>query len=230
MTPTRVMIVDDHPVVREGYRRLIELQAGFQIVAEAGDAREAYLRYRDQRPDVVIMDVTLPGASGIEALRHIRQYDRDARVVVFTMHQGAAFALKAVEAGACGYVTKSSDPQLLIRAIEGSLKGRTVISPDVLAAIGSERLDSSADRLRDLSPRQTEILRLLASGWTIEEIADALSISVKTARNNHYQIKGALGLKSDAQLVWFSAEVGLISLDAQQGPSSPPRFGPDPAD
>ncbi|WP_255328543.1 response regulator [Paracoccus albicereus] len=115
------MIVDDHPVVREGYRRLIDLQPGLRIVAEADDARSAYARYRDTAPDVVVMDVTIPGASGIEAIRHIRQYDRHARIVVFTMHHGSAYALKSFEAGAAGYVTKSSEPQYLIRAILGAL-------------------------------------------------------------------------------------------------------------
>ncbi|MBY5990319.1 response regulator transcription factor [Roseovarius atlanticus] len=210
MIEHRIMIVDDHPVVREGYRRLIDLQPGLRIVSEAEDARSAYIRYRETKPDVVVMDVTLPGASGIEAIRHIRQYDETARVVVFTMHQGSAFALKSVEAGAAGYVTKSSDPANLIRAILGVLEGRTVISPDVIEAIAQDRISGTGSGLDELSTRQTEILRLLASGWPAEEIADALSISVKTVRNNHYQIKSVLGLETDAQMVWFALGAGLV--------------------
>jgi hypothetical protein len=103
------------------------------------------------------MDVTLPGASGIEAIRHIRQYDEAARIVVFTMHQGAAFALKAVEAGAAGYVTKSSDPANLIEAIFGVLEGRTVISPDVIEGIAQDRISGAGSGLDELSTRQTEI-------------------------------------------------------------------------
>jgi len=213
MTDHRIMIVDDHPVVREGYRRLIDLQPGLQIVAEAEDARSAYARFREAMPDAVVMDVTLPGASGIEAIRHIRQYDDAAKIVVFTMHQGSAFALKAIEAGAAGYVTKSSAPDTLIKAIFGVLKGRTMISPDVIEAIAQDRIAGSGTRLRDLSTRQTEILRLLASGWPVERIAEALSISLKTVRNNHYQIKSVLGLETDAQMVWFAMEAGLV-----QGP------------
>ncbi|WP_103761021.1 MULTISPECIES: response regulator transcription factor [Roseovarius] len=210
MTERLVMIVDDHPVVREGYRRLIDLQPGLRIVAEAEDARSAYSRYRETSPDVVVMDVTLPGASGIEAIRHIRQYDEAARIVVFTMHQGAAFALKAVEAGAAGYVTKSSDPANLIEAIFGVLEGRTVISPDVIEGIAQDRISGAGSGLDELSTRQTEILRLLASGWPAEKIADALSISLKTVRNNHYQIKSVLGLETDAQMVWFALKTGLV--------------------
>lgn len=210
MTERLVMIVDDHPVVREGYRRLIDLQPGLRIVAEAEDARSAYSRYRETSPDVVVMDVTLPGASGIEAIRHIRQFDEAARIVVFTMHQGAAFALKAVEAGAAGYVTKSSDPANLIEAIFGVLEGRTVISPDVIEGIAQDRISGAGSGLDELSTRQTEILRLLASGWPAEKIADALSISLKTVRNNHYQIKSVLGLETDAQMVWFALKTGLV--------------------
>jgi DNA-binding NarL/FixJ family response regulator len=179
-------------------------------VAEAEDARSAYSRYRETSPDVVVMDVTLPGASGIEAIRHIRQYDEAARIVVFTMHQGAAFALKAVEAGAAGYVTKSSDPANLIEAIFGVLEGRTVISPDVIEGIAQDRISGAGSGLDELSTRQTEILRLLASGWPAEKIADALSISLKTVRNNHYQIKSVLGLETDAQMVWFALKTGLV--------------------
>ena len=210
----RILIVDDHPVVREGYRRLIELDPGYKIVAEAGDAQEAYRRYREAKPDVTVMDVVLPGASGIEALRHIRQFDRNALIVVFTMHQGAAFAMKAIEAGACAYVTKSSEPQYLIRAIDAAASGRMMLSPDIMEAIALERLRSATDRLDGLAPRQTEILRLLASGWTADEIAEALSISLKTVQNNHYQIKSALGARTDAQLVWIAIETGLVPIDA----------------
>lgn len=217
MTKISLMIVDDHPVVREGYRRLIELQPDMTIVAEAEDARGAYVRYRETSPDAVIMDVTLPGATGIEALRHIRQYNPDARVVVFTMHQGAAFALKAIEAGATGYVTKSSEPEELIAAIRGAIAGRSIISPDLMRAIAQDRIMDSETRLRDLSVRQTEILRLIARGWTAERIADDLAISRKTVQNNHYQIKSILNLDTDAKLVWFALEAGLVDVQAGGG-------------
>lgn len=220
MRKVSLMIVDDHPVVREGYRRLIELQPDMTIVAEAEDARSAYIRYRETSPDAVVMDVTLPGATGIEALRHIRQYNPDARVVVFTMHQGTAFALKAIEAGATGYVTKSSDPEELIAAIRGAIAGRSVISPDLMRAIAQDRIMGSENRLHDLSVRQTEILRLVAKGWTAERIADALAISRKTVQNNHYQIKNILGLNTDAKLVWFALEAGLV--DEQVGAGQHP--------
>ncbi len=216
MSDHRIMIVDDHPVVREGYRRLIDLQPGLHIVSEAEDARTAYIRFRETEPDLIVMDVTMPGTSGIEAIRHIRQYDESALVVVFTMHQGAAFALKSIEAGAAGYVTKSSSPDTLIKAIFGVLDGRTVISPDVIEAIAQDRISGTNSRLGDLSTRQTEILRLLACGWSAEQVAEALSISLKTVRNNHYKIKSLLGLQTDAQMVWFALEAGLVQAPADE--------------
>lgn len=213
----RIMLVDDHPVVREGYKRLLERRPGYSVVAEASDARAAYSAYRDSQPDITIMDVTLPGSSGIEALRHIRQYDRAARIVVFTMHQGAAFAMKAIQAGACGYVTKSSEPQELIHAIDAALAGRTSISADVMEALALERLDG-AERLDHLSPRQMEILRLVALGRTTQEIATELSISAKTVQNNHYRIRSELGVRTDAELVWFAIRRGMISPQNAEPP------------
>ncbi|MFD1342441.1 response regulator [Litorisediminicola beolgyonensis] len=204
------MIVDDHPVVREGYRRLIDLQPGLRIVGEAEDARTAYSQFRALEPDVVVMDLTLAGASGIEAIRHIRQYDDAARIVVFTMHLSAAFALKSIRAGATSYITKSSDPKLLIDAIFGALHGRRSISPDVMEAIAHDRVSGAGTGLADLTPRQTEILCLIARGWLPNRIAEELSISLKTVRNNHYQIKTILGLETDAQLVWFALQSGLL--------------------
>ncbi len=129
MTGARIMLIDDHPIVREGYRRLIERHPNYRVVGEGGDAAEAYRLYRELEPDIVIMDIALPGPGGIEATRHIRQCDGTARILIFTMHQGAAFALKAFQAGASGYVTKSSEPAELVRAIEAVLGGRRAISP-----------------------------------------------------------------------------------------------------
>ena len=210
MSAARIMLVDDHPIVREGYRRLIERRPGYGVVAEAADAGEAYRLYRETTPDIVVMDLTLPGPGGIEATRHIRQWDGAARILIFTMHQGAAFALKAFEAGASGYVTKSSDPAELVQAIEAILAGRRAMSPDIAQEIAEERVEGRATAIADLSPRETEILRMLASGMTSDEIAAGLCLSVKTVQNNHYQIKAKLGARTDAHLVWVAIEAGLV--------------------
>lgn len=211
MSELRILLVDDHPVVREGYRRLIERQPGYKIVAEADSAATAYKAYRDAAPDVVVMDLSLPGASGIEAVRHIRQWDRSARILVFTMHNAAALALKAFEAGASGYVTKSSDAAELLRALSIVAQGGRALSDDIARAIAAERLSAGHALTDELGPRETEILRLVASGRTTEEIAATLNLSPKTVQNYHYQIKSKIGARTDAHLVWLAIGAGLVS-------------------
>lgn len=213
-TPVSILLVDDHAVVREGYRRLLERQQGFRVCAEADDADSAYRAYCEHAPDMVVMDMQLPGASGLDALRHIRQRDAEARVLIVTMHPGASLAQKAMEAGAWGYVTKSSGPMELVRAVLAVADGRHAMSEDISSALGSEsHAASPLALLRELGPRETEILRMVASGMTTEAIAEALNLSEKTVHNYHYAIKNKTGSKTDAQLVWFAISVGVINLD-----------------
>jgi DNA-binding NarL/FixJ family response regulator len=216
MTPLRILLVDDHPIVREGYRRLLERQDGFQVCAEAGDAGEAYAQAKHHRPDVIVMDLSLPGASGLEAVRHIRQRDKDAPILVFTMHASPAFALKAFEAGASGYVTKGSDPGDLVRAIRAVAGGGRFLSDDIARAIAADRLAgpacAAARVVEHLGPRETEILRLLATGMTSDAIAKLLNLSPKTVRNHHYTIKTKIGAQNDAQLVWLAVSAGLVDM------------------
>jgi DNA-binding NarL/FixJ family response regulator len=218
MTELTILLVDDHPVVREGYRRLLERTPGYRVVAEAHDAASAYQAYQKAKPDVVVMDLSLPGVGGIEALRHIRQWDHAARILIFTMHSGAGFALKAFEAGAAGYVTKGSDAAELINSVAVVAKGGRALSNDVARAIAVERLAHPASPLDELSPRETEILRLIASSWSAEEISASLHLSLKTVRNYHYQIKAKVGARTDAHLVWLAIDAGLVQAGDQ-----PPR-------
>lgn len=209
----RILLVDDHPIVREGYRRLLEQQPGFAVVAEAETAAAAYEAYRKASPDVVVMDLHLPGLGGIEALRHIRQWDSNARILIFTMQLGAAYALKAFEAGALGYVTKSSSPQDLVRAVASVASGKRTLSEDISHAIAADRLSGGIRLTEQLSPREIEILRLIARGDTSEHIAELLHLSQKTVRNHHYTIKSKIGARNDAHLVWLAIEAGLIDVD-----------------
>lgn len=213
MRSASILLVDDHPVVREGYRRLLERQPGLRVCAEAVDADSAYQAYCEHRPDVVVMDMLLPGASGLDALRHIRQRDADARVLVVTMHSGASLALKALEAGAWGYVSKSSGPKELVRAVTAVADGQQALCDDTAQAIATQRVADPMALLDALGPREIEILRMVASGHTSDAIADALNLSEKTVRNYHYAIKTKTGARTDAQLVWFALSVGLIRVD-----------------
>lgn len=213
MSAISILLVDDHPIVREGYRRLLERQPGLHVCAEADDAQQAYLAYKNEKPDVVVMDMAMPGAGGLEAVRHIRQWDKHARILVFTMHLGAAFALKAFEAGASGYVTKSSEPAELIRAVTVVAQGGRVLSEDVSKAIAADRLAGPGNVVEELGPRETEILRLLAAGLTHDAIADLLNLSLKTVRNHHYAIKSKIGARNDAHLVWLAVSAGLVNIE-----------------
>lgn len=209
----KILLVDDHPIVREGYHRLLERQPEFHVCAEADNAEKAYRAYKEHRPHVVVMDLALPGASGLEAVRHIRQWDKDAKILVFTMHLGAAFALKAFEAGALGYVTKSSEPGDLVRAVRLVAGGGRFLSEDVSRAIAADRLAGPENVIEHLGPRETEILRLLASGLSSEAIADLLSLSPKTVRNYHYAIKNKIGAQNDTHLVWAAIAAGLVNIE-----------------
>jgi len=206
----RVLIVDDHAIVREGYRSLLAKHEGLQVVGEACDAASAYQCYKDTRPDVVIMDISMPGRGGIDAIGHIRELDAHARVLVFTMHSGAAYALQAFRAGAKGYVTKSSPPDLLVRAVRDVAEGRLAVCPEISEALAVDRVQEEKTRLHGLSPREFEIFRMILDAKSTDEIAAALNLSRKTVANYHYAIKSKLALDSDIELLYFGLRQGLV--------------------
>ena len=207
----RILIVDDHAIVREGYRALLAKHEGLTVVGEASDAASAYQYYKDQRPDVVIMDISMPGRGGIDAIKHIREFDAHARVLVFTMHSGAAYALQAFRAGAKGYVTKSSPPDVLVDAVNTVSDGRIAISPEISQALAFGRVHQERSQIEDLSPREFEILRMILEARTTEEIASAFHVSRKTVANYHYNIKSKLGVSSDIELLYFGLQHGVIA-------------------
>jgi DNA-binding NarL/FixJ family response regulator len=208
------MLVDDHAIVREGYRSLLQKQPGLQVVAEAGDGAEAYRLYKEASPDLVIMDLTMPGLGGIEAVKRIRQWDRSARILVFTMHQNAAYAVQAIRAGAKGYVTKSSPPEALLHAVFNVLAGRTALSPDIDHELALSRLADEPAALDVLTPREFEVLQMLLDEKTTEEIAETLHVSPKTVANTRYLIKGKLGVSSDIELVRLALRQKLLAPEA----------------
>ena len=204
-----ILLVDDHAVVREGYRAVLQKQPGLRVVAEAADGAEAYRLFKELQPDLVIMDLTMPGIGGIEAIRRIRT-DSDARILVFTMHQNAAFAVQAIRAGARGYVTKTSPPETLVRAAMDILAGRTAISPDIdhelaLSHVAGERVAADV-----LSAREFEVLRMLLAERTTEQIADTLHLSPKTVANLRSLMKDKLGVASDIELVRLALRQGIL--------------------
>ena len=208
---SRIMLVDDHAIVREGYRSVLQKQPGLRVVAEAADGAEAYRLFKETEPDLVIMDLTMPGIGGIEAIRRIRQWDPGARILVFTMHQNAAFAVQAIRAGARGYVTKTSPPDAIIRAVYTVLEGRIALSPDIDHELALSRLADETVAADLLTPREFEVLRLLLAERTTEDIAGLLHLSPKTVANLHYLIKGKLGVGSDIELVRLALRQGILA-------------------
>jgi two-component system, NarL family, invasion response regulator UvrY len=211
-TDISILLVDDHPVVRQGYRRVLEHQSDFRVVAEADSATSAYSAYKQHSPDIVVMDISMPGASGLEAIRNIRLRDSHARILVFSMHTDAVLVKAAFNAGASGYVTKSNQPAALIRAIRSVERGERAMSDDIAHILAAESLTPSRSTLDHLGEREIEILRQFAAGSTKEQIASNLNLSMKTVQNYHYLIKAKTGMRTDAQLVRLAAECGLTDL------------------
>jgi two-component system invasion response regulator UvrY len=217
--PIRVLLVDDHAVVREGYRTLLEKHDGLKVIGEAGNAASAYQAYKDLQPDVVVMDISMPGRGGIDAIEHIRKFDADARILVFTMHSGAPYALQAFRAGAKGYVTKSSPPEFLVSAVRSVADGQVAICPEISEVLALDRLQAEKEGIEALSPREFEIFRMILDAKSTDEIAAALNVSRKTAANYHYSIKSKLGASSDIELLYLGLRQGLV------GPVSPATGG-----
>lgn len=206
----RILLVDDHAVVREGYRRLLERRADLRVEAEAASAEEALQRLREFEPDLTILDLSLPNMGGIELTRRILQRQPDARILAFSMHRDPLFAAQAIRAGALGYVTKSSSPDVLIQAVYKVARKEKVLSPDIASEMALFLLQGESNPAEELNPREFEILRLLLGGLDVEEIGNILNISPKTVQNVHYQIKAKLGVKTDIELARLAMKLKLI--------------------
>lgn len=207
-----ILLVDDHAIVREGYRALLVKQPGMRVVAEAGDSAQAYQLFKQHQPDVVITDISLPDSSGLALIARIKQRCADAKILVFSMHQNPAFAMQSVRAGALGYVTKSSPPEVLLNAIHDVYAGRHVLSTDVAQALALEKLGGERIALETLTVREFEILCLLVDGRSADDIAKMLCISPKTVCNSHYLVKRKLGVTSDIELTRLAIKLNVLDL------------------
>jgi two-component system invasion response regulator UvrY len=215
-----ILLVDDHAIVREGYRALLAKQPNLKVVAEAADGAEAYRQFKERLPDLVITDLSLPGMGGLELISRIKQRCAEARILVFSMHQNAGFAVQASRAGALGYVTKSSSPEILLRAIHEVHQGRPTLSPDIAQALALEKLGGDRMALETLTVREFEILRLLVEARSPDDIARTLNISPKTVCNCHYLIKRKLGVASDIELTRLAIRLNVINLLELSGDES----------
>jgi len=206
----RVLLVDDHAVVREGYRRLLERDESLAVVGEAAAMAEALMLDAQLQPDVIVLDIALPGVSGIEILRRLIARRPDARVLIFSMYQDGIYATHAMNAGAVGYLSKASAPDLLVSAVRTVAAGGRYMSPDVQLAMTTQ--SATARQLANaLSIRELEVLRLLAQGYAVDAIAARLGLSPKTAANHQSSIKQKLGAGSALQLILIAQQFGLIA-------------------
>jgi two-component system invasion response regulator UvrY len=206
-----VVLVDDHAVVREGYRRLLERAGDVRVVGEAASAAEACQVAAQYRPDVVVMDISLPDISGIEGMRRLLARDAGVRVLMFSIHNEPIFPRRAFAAGARGYVTKASAPDVLVDAVRTVAAGERFLSPDIAQSLAMQGMTGSEDDLASLSPREFEIARMLALGHTLSEIAGKLSLSVKTVANHQSHIRQKLGAQSATQFIRIATDSGLVT-------------------
>ena len=209
----RLLLADDHRMVAEGLKSL--LSSEFELLDVVEDGRALVAAAKRLRPDVIVADITMPHLNGIDALRQLKKDDPSVKVVFLTMHQEVAYARRALEAGASGFVLKHSAPAELITAIRAALSGKTYITPalagEVFHALQHEP-QQTEDPAAKLTPRQREILQLLAEGRSAKEIADTLAISARTVEFHKYQMMETLGLHHSAELVHFAIKHGIVAI------------------
>jgi len=214
VTPIRVVVVDDHAVVRSGLRRVLDAEADIEVVAEAGSVRDAVFEVRAHKPDVIVMDVVMPGQSGIEGTPLVLHEAPDAKVLVLSMQDYPRYVREAFAAGAKGYVLKEAADTDVVDAVREVSEGRQYLHP----ALGARLIESDARAQQEaeadpLSEREREVLRLLALGHTNQEIAKMLYISVRTAESHRAHIMQKLRLQTRAELVRYALAHGLLEDD-----------------
>ncbi len=204
----RVLVIDDHPIVASGCRALLESDPSNKVF-DATDGNSGYAAYFAHQPDVVLIDLNLPGVSGLEVCRRLLQRQPEAKIIIFSMNDDPVFAVRAIEAGAKGYIAKSDDPLLLAEAVRRVAEGGGYLHPEMAREIAFLRVGSNPSRVSDLRARELEILRLLAKGKTMAEIADVLCVSYKTVANNCIQLRQKLGARSAMDLMRIAIDLKL---------------------
>ena len=208
MKNNRILLVDDHVVMRSGCRELLT-QTGFDVVGEAADGEEACQLYHELMPDLVIMDLSMNGMAGLEAIRRVYIYDNKARIIVLTMHDDPGFASRSIKNGARGYVTKTSPPDVLLTAIKEVSAGSTFFSPDIAQSLAIGSMSNHNNPLTKLSNREFDIFTQLVEGKSTTDISDNLSLNQKTVSNYIFKIRQKLEVKSVAEMVKMAINYGI---------------------
>lgn len=218
MSKAKILLVEDHVVVRQGLKALLNGEADIEVVGEAANGREALQLVSDLQPDLVLMDISMPGLNGIEATRQICQHYPGVEVVILSMHSNEEYVFQVLRAGASGYVLKQSDSSEVLTAIRAALAGGSFLSPPISRAVIDDYVRRAATRGRSdtldlLTPREREVLQLLAEGLSNQEIADQLSISVKTVETHRGNMMKKLAVDSKTDLVKYALRKGWASLE-----------------
>ena len=212
MNKPRVLLADDHRIVAEGLKSLLADE--FELAGIVEDGRAMVRAAKELKPDLVVADISMPPLNGIDALIQLKQDLPDVRVVFLTMHRDVAYARRAIEAGAAGFVLKHSASLELVLALRAALQGRTFVSPDLAAELmlSSRRNtpQTAADPVTTLTPRQRDILKLLAEGKSAKEIAAVLGLSARTVEDHKYRLMESLGIENSAELIHFAIKHGFV--------------------
>lgn len=206
---TTILIADDHAVVRRGLNSLLT-QSGYQVIAESSDSDEAYLRWQEMQPDIMILDLDMPGIGGLEVLHRVYSRNSDAIVIIFSMHEDGIYASRAIKSGAKGYVLKTDAPDALLSAIKTSLRGGIYISSDLAQVMAVNQITNQTNPIDILTPREFEIFKRLAHGESLSFIAEQLHIGYKTVANIQTQLKQKLGIETTSQLVQLAIRSNII--------------------
>jgi DNA-binding NarL/FixJ family response regulator len=208
---TRVLLADDHPVVRNGLRELLNSEADFRVVAEVDDGAQAVERALGDDVDLVILDVTMPRMTGLQAARELAARKPELRILMLSMHENEQFLFEALRAGASGYVLKTAADRDLVNACRATMRGETFLYAGAVAALVREHLERDATSLDPLTPRELEVVKLVAEGHTSDEIAGMLFISRKTVDRHRANILEKLGMRDRVDLTRYAIRRGLIT-------------------
>ncbi len=205
-----IVLVDDHAVVRAGVRRLLEQEALFDVIGEAESGEKAYHMFGALKPDVMVMDLSMPGMGGLEAIRRILMRHERARILVLTMHEDLSFANQALKLGAKGYLIKNTLGDDLVKSIQTVSRGEVFLSDEIAKKMAMQSISGEQDPIHELSAREFEIFRLLAEGLEIDAIATTLNISSKTVSNYQTMIKQKLNINTPVELIRYAIKAGVI--------------------
>ncbi|HEX8757547.1 MAG TPA: response regulator transcription factor [Steroidobacteraceae bacterium] len=207
----RILLVDDHAVVRTGFRLLLQVRPDVAVVGEADSGETAYQRYIELSPDVVVMDIAMPGMGGIEALRRIRAHDPQARVLALSAHDDPMHARRALREGALGFLSKRSAPEALLEAVSAVEAGQRYIDPRVAQRLALDDIEGAeSSPIKRLSEREFDVFIRLARGASVQRIADELRLSASTVGTHLYNVKQKLGVSNQSELTLIAIRHGLI--------------------